>query len=212
MNSTEDNDDEDNEASDDCLHGPNNNDDKDSHEETNESSDRSSAEDVCLCDDNNFQFIHSRMIPQEYKKEYKQLVKTSFALYDEDFFKKRQQNIRGWSHQLPILESTYSMYFHETNNVKRLLHLFDKHDVGYKNCSKHLAYLDEHEHFDKKSKDILFAIYNSDWTGTCISRSRERFKTIVLQKHRAWLETKVGTVYVERQHEEGEVGSKGGPT
>jgi len=195
MNSTEDSGDEGNEASGDCLHGPNINDDENSHEDTDESTDRSSTDDVCSCDGDKFQFIHSHTIPKEYIKHYNQLVKTSFALYDEAFFKKQQKRIHEWSLQLPMLESTYLMYFQETNNVKRLFYLLDKHDVGYKNCSKHLAYLDDHEHFDKKSKDVLFAIYNSDWTGTCISRSRARFKSIVLNKHRAWLETQAGTVY-----------------
>jgi len=87
------------------------------------------------------------------------------------------------------------MYFHKTNNLKRQFYLLDKHDVNYTNCNEHLDYLNERDHIDKKSKDILFWIYNADWTGLCIFRSRKRFKEVVLKKHRDWLDTEAGTVY-----------------
>jgi len=147
---------EENEGSDDYLSDLNDNEDEASDEDTNESSDESGADDVCLCDETKFNFKNSCMIPEEYKKEYKQLAKTSFALYDKAYFKKQQKIIRDWSYQMPILESPYSMHFPETNNVKRLFYLLDKHDVNFANCNEHLDYLNEREHIDKKSKDILF--------------------------------------------------------
>ena len=187
--------DEDNKASDDCLSDPIDDEDEPSDEDTDELSDESGAYDVCSCDETVFVFINSRTIPEEYKKEYKQLVKTSFTRYDKAYFKKQQKIIRDWSYQMPILESPYTMYFHETINVKRLFYLLDEHDVNYTNCKDHLAYLNERVYIDKQMKDILCGIYNADWRGSCISRSRKRFKEIVLQKHRAWLNTKAGTFY-----------------
>jgi len=79
--------------------------------------------------------------------------------------------------------------------MKRLFYLLDEHDVNYPNCEDHLAYLNERVHIDKQMKDILFGIYNPDWRGSCISCSRKRFKEIILQKHRAWLNTEAETIY-----------------
>ena len=110
---------EDNKTSDDCLSDPNDNKDEPSDEDTDELNNESGLDDVCSCDETKFGFIHSHTILEEYRKEYEQLVKTSFAHYDKAYFEKQQKNIRDWSYQMPILETPYTMHFHETNNVKR---------------------------------------------------------------------------------------------
>jgi len=65
---------EDNKASDDYLSDLNDNEDEASDEDTDESIDESGANDVCSCNETKVNFINSCMIPDEYKKEYKQLA------------------------------------------------------------------------------------------------------------------------------------------
>ena len=88
------------------------NDNKDEY--SDKDTDESNVDDMSSCDESKVKFIHSRMIPEEYNKEYKQFVKTSYTLYDKAFFQKQYKNIHDWSYQISILKSPYSMYFNET--------------------------------------------------------------------------------------------------